>query len=67
MNLFDERQPEGNRGGRPGYSPATCVLLQGGRYIRSARAAPEQRTMLALLPKAAVEQAANLRVVLAWD
>jgi len=66
VNLFDERQPDG-RGNRPGYSPATCVLLQGGRYNGNARAAPEQRTMLALLPKAAVEQAANLRVVLAWD
>jgi hypothetical protein len=67
VNLFDERPADGRSGNRPGYSPATCVLLQGGRYIGSARAAPEQRTMLALLPKAAVEQAANLRVVLAWD
>jgi hypothetical protein len=69
VNLFDERPPDRHSGSRPGYSPATCVLLQGGRFIGSTQPAPEQRTMLALLPKAAVEQVSNLRLrpVLAWD
>ncbi|MDO9713159.1 hypothetical protein [Paracraurococcus lichenis] len=66
VNLFDVR-PRDARGSRPMNSPATCVLQFGGRYVGNARAAPEQRTMLALLPKDAVEQAANLRVVLDWD
>lgn len=66
VNLFDERLPD-SRGDRPGYSPATCVL-PGARYIGSAQAPPEHRTMLARLPRAAVEQqAVDLRIVLAWD
>jgi hypothetical protein len=60
-NLFDDR-PYGQRS----YSPSTCAL-QGARYIGNVHAAPEQRTMVALLPKAAVEQAANIRVVLDWN
>ena len=67
VNLFDDRLQDRQSATPPGYSPATCVLLQGGRYIGSTQAAPEQRTMLALLPKAAIEQAAKLRTVLTWD
>lgn len=66
VNLFDER-PRDARGNRPGFSPATCVLQYGGRYVGNAHADPERRTIVALLPRAAVERAANIRVVVDWD
>jgi hypothetical protein len=51
----------------PTASIATCFSQFGARYVGNARAAPEQRVMLAVLPKVAVEQAANIRVVLDWN
>jgi hypothetical protein len=50
---------------REASTPATC-LVRGARFVGNPRAGEMRRNFVAIMPRAVIEQAANLRIDLSW-